>query len=359
MSLPGIEQLALRIRHPFSYSHIERARTTLALHSERKNEWDGPDTGPKAAKDKKLVILAADMGNDGIAGVTHGIQEAADLLGWELSVVDGEGTAVGRTAVFGKALTLKADGLIINGFDSVEQKAGILLSQQANIPIVAWHASEVNGPDPENGIFANITTDTKEVAETAALWAYANADARPGIVMITDTTYQIAIDKSEYIHELLYNIGSEVIDFLDIPIVSAKDEMHTTVAKLWKSHGKKWTHTIAINDIYFDYIADALTQAEAPKEFWPTCIAAGDGSASAYERIRDGQEQAITIAEPLNLQGWQMVDELNRAFHGEQWSNYQAPLHLVTADNIAFDGGKVNAYDPENSYRDKYSKIWL
>lgn len=359
MSFIDINRLALRIRHPLSFHHIERAKQTLALHSQRKSQWDGPTTGPKAAKDKRLVVLAADMGNDGIAGVTHGIQEAADLLGWDLSVVDGEGTAVGRTAVFGKALTLKADGLIINGFDSVEQKAGILLSQQANIPIVAWHACEVNGPDLENGIFANITTDAKEVAETAALWAYADADAKPGIVMITDTTYQIAIDKSEYIHELLYNIGSEVLDFLDIPIASAKKDMEKMVAELWQRHGKKWTYTIAINDIYFDSIIEALEKTSAPKEHWPTCIAAGDGSTSAYQRIRNGTGQAITIAEPLNLQGWQMMDEMNRAFNAEPWSGYQAPLHLVTSENIEFDGGKLNSFDPDSNYREKYAKIWL
>jgi len=359
MSLFDINQFALRLCHPFSYRHLEIAKKTLEQHSQRKEVWDGPTTGPKAAKDKKLVILAADMGNGGIAGVTHGIQEAADLLGWDLSVIDGEGTAVGRTAVFGKALTLKADGLIINGFDSVEQKAGILLSQQANIPIVAWHASEVNGPDPDNAIFANITTDAKQVAETAALWAYADANAKPGIVMVTDTTYQIAIDKSEYIHELLYQIGSEVIDFVDIPIASVQEDMESIVAKLWKRHGKKWTYTIAINDIYFDYIAQALKQAGAKNEDWPISIAAGDGSASAYQRIRDGLEQAITIAEPLNLQGWQMVDEMNRAFNGEPWSGYQTPMHLVTKGNVGFDGGEVNAFDPENAYREKYSAIWL
>ena len=43
----------------------------------------------------------------------------------------------------------------------------------------------------------------------------------------------------------------------------------------------------------------------------------GDGSESAYQRIRSGQYQAVTVAEPLNLQGWQLIDEMNRAVQGE------------------------------------------
>ena len=33
-------------------------------------------------------------------------------------------------------------------------------------------------------------------------------------------------------------------------------------------------------------------------------------------------------------------------------------VHLVTADNIAFDGGPKNVFDPDNGYRDAYKKIW-
>ena len=90
----------------------------------------------------------------------------------------------------------------------------------------------------------------------------------------------------------------------------------------------------------------------------PTNVAAGDGSESAYQRIRAKQYQAVTVAEPLNLQGWQLVDELNRAMAGEGWSKYVSPLHVVTSDNVEFDGGPKNTFDPDNGYRDAYKKIW-
>ena len=90
----------------------------------------------------------------------------------------------------------------------------------------------------------------------------------------------------------------------------------------------------------------------------PQNISAGDGSESAYQRIREKDHQAATVPEPLNMQGWQLVDELNRSFAKQPWSGFVPTVHLVTGDNIAFDGGPKNVFDPDNGYRDHYRAIW-
>jgi ribose transport system substrate-binding protein len=33
-------------------------------------------------------------------------------------------------------------------------------------------------------------------------------------------------------------------------------------------------------------------------------------------------------------------------------------VHLVTADNVAFEGGARFQYDPDNGYREAYRRIW-
>jgi ribose transport system substrate-binding protein len=74
--------------------------------------------------------------------------------------------------------------------------------------------------------------------------------------------------------------------------------------------------------------------------------------------VRAGDYQIGTVAEPLNEAGWQLVDELNRALAGQPESGYVAPVHLVTKDNIQYDGGPDNIYDPDNNYRGHYKAIW-
>jgi ribose transport system substrate-binding protein len=63
------------------------------------------------------------------------------------------------------------------------------------------------------------------------------------------------------------------------------------------------------------------------------------------------------VAEPLNLQGWQLVDELNRAMQGEACSGYVASPALVTPEGLT-KLGDSNQFDPDIPYRDAYAAIW-
>ena len=83
-----------------------------------------------------------------------------------------------------------------------------------------------------------------------------------------------------------------------------------------QKYGASWPHALAITDICFDFMGPALAAAGIAGDGAPKAVAAGDGSESACQRIRSGQYQAVTVAEPLNLQRWQLVDELNRAIQG-------------------------------------------
>ena len=334
------------------------ALALVKKYAGKQETWDGPTTGPKAAAGKTIVVLAADMKNGGILGVTNGVQEAAKKIGWTVRVLDGAGSVSGRAAAFGQALALKPDGIIINGFDAVEQKAAMGQAHDAKVPMVSWHASPKIGPDPDAGVFANVSTDPMLVSQVAADWAYADAGGKPGVVIFTDSTYAIAIAKADRMKQEIEKLGGTVLEYVDTPIADTSNRMPTLTTALLQKYGPKWTHSLAINDIYFDFMGPALAAAGIAGDGAPKAVAAGDGSESAYQRIRAGQYQAVTVAEPLNLQGWQLVDELNRAVQGQAWSGYTSPLHVVTKENVAFDGGDKNIFDPGNGYRDAYAKIW-
>ena len=85
------------------------------------------------------------MKNGGILGVTTGVQEAAARAGWDVRVLDSAGLVQSRTAAFGQALALQPAGIIINGFDAIEQQAALDQAAGAGIPMVSWHADPPNG----------------------------------------------------------------------------------------------------------------------------------------------------------------------------------------------------------------------
>jgi ribose transport system substrate-binding protein len=335
------------------------ARAVIAAATAPTSSWDGPTTGPRAVSGKTVVYVAADMRNGGIQEVSDGIKEAGRRIGWTVRVLDGQGSVSGIQSAFSQAIALKPDGIVIGGFDVVQNAATIKQAVDQGIKIVAWHGGPKPGPMTDYQVIANISTDSAKVAKVAADYAITQSDGHAGVVIYTDSAYAIALSKAKMMRDEIGTCpGCRVLSFEDTPLADTSTRMSQLTTSLLQRYGAKWTYSLAINDLYFDFIGPPLISAGRDPAGPPVNISAGDGSNSAYERIRSGQFQAATVPEPLLLQGWQAVDELNRGFAGQPPSGYVAPVHLVTAKNVDLDGGKKDIYDPANGYRDVYARIW-
>jgi ribose transport system substrate-binding protein len=130
--------------------------------------------------------------------------------------------------------------------------------------------------------------------------------------------------------------------------------MPAIVSALLHRFGARFGYMLAINGIYIGGARAGLVNAGRRGGDPPLAIGAGDGDASDFERIRAGDHQTASVAEPLYLQGWQLVDELNRARAGQPPSGYVAPPRLITRADVP-DGA---VFDPPSGYRASYRRIW-
>ena len=347
------------VRGAHAQDAVAHARAVVAAATAPSSSWDGPTTGPRAVAGKTVVYIAADERNGGIQEVGDGVKDAGKRIGWTIRVLDGQGSVSGIQSAFSQAIALKPDGIIIGGFDIVQSAAEIKQAVNQGIKVAAWHGAPKPGPMPEYDIISNIGSDSARVAEVAADYAIAQSDGHAGVIIFTDSAYAIALSKAKMMRDAMKaSPGSSVLSFEDTPLAETSTRMSQLTTSLLQRYGEKWTYTLAINDLYYDFIGPPLISAGRDAGGPPVNISAGDGSNSAYERIRAGQYQAATVPEPLVLQGWQVIDELNRGFSGQKASGYVAPVHLVTAKNVDLDGGKHDNYDPDNGYRDAYARIW-
>ncbi len=338
---------------------LDRARAVVAAATAPAAAWDGPTTGPRAAAGKTVIYVAGDMRNGGIQEVGDGVKEAGAKIGWTIRVLDGQGSVSGVQSALSQAIALKPDGIVVGGFDIVQSAADIKQATDRGIKVVAWHGAPKPGPLPDYQIIANISSDSSKVAKVAADCAIAQSDGKAGVIIFTDSAYAIALAKAKMMQDEIKTCsGCTVLAFEDTPLADTSTRMPQLTTTLLQRFGDKWTYSLAINDLYFDFIGPPLISAGRDPAGPPANISAGDGSNSAYGRIRAGQYQAATVPEPLLLQGWQVVDEMNRGFAGQPASGYVAPVHLVVEKNVEQDGGKSDLYDPDNGYRAIYAKIW-
>lgn len=316
--------------------------------------WKGPTTGPKAVHGKTVVYIAETLTNPGVAGVAQGVQEAAKIVGWHARTLNGQGTPAGQRAAFKEALHLRPDGIVISGFDPGVAPDEVKKANAAGIPLIGWHANPAPGPNDDPKLFSNVTTRVEDVAKISADWIIARSNGHAGVVLFTDATVPFAKHKSDLIKkELATCSGTKLLSYTNMPIPQVNSRAIGEVRSLMSRFGRKWTYSAAINDLYFQHAAPALRAAGKDGAGAPFNIGAGDGDPSAFQRVNGKQFQAATVPEPLSEQGWQIVDEFNRAFTGAKDSGYVAPVHIATAAN---SGGALS-WDSEG-YRQAYRKIW-
>lgn len=314
-------------------------------------EWQGPAEGPATLPGKRVVFLASDFRNGGVVGVYRGFEQAAKLVGWQVRALDGHGDADEWRRIAEQALQEAPDGVVLGGF-GVESLGELpALFRQRKIALVGWHAGDK--PGPTKALFNNVTTDPLVVADLAADLVIGEGAA--GVVIFTDSQFAIASVKTQRMAERISACAKcRLLSIEDLPIARTSADMAARVGQLHQRFGAAWTHSLAINDVYFDHINLPLAQL-GRKDI--RHVSAGDGSAKALGRIYSGLSQQIaTIAEPLSAHGWQLLDELNRALSGAPPSGYVArPLLITTevlreAENISIE--------LDRSHEFGYLRLW-
>ena len=338
---------------------VATAKAIVAGAAARKIPWTGPTTGPKARPGRSVILVSEDQRNGGALGVSVGVTQAAKAIGWNLRIIDGGGTISGRSAAFDQAMTLKPDAIIVDNDDAVEQHINLQRAAASGIKLIGWHATIRPGPAPELNLFTNISTDPLQVARTAAALVVAHSNGAAHVVVFTDSTEKISVLKSDAMARNISSApGCSVLSTQDTPLAQVSARIPQLTTSLLQQYGSKWNYSLAINDGFFDFMGPSLRSAGITRTGFPLNIAGGDGSRAAFQRIRTRNYQLATVAEPLSLHGWQAIDEANRAIAGAPPSGFVAPIHLVTAANVAADGGADDVFDPDNGYRAIYRRIW-
>ncbi|PHV13298.1 substrate-binding domain-containing protein [Chitinimonas sp. BJB300] len=315
--------------------------------------WDGPADGPIGQGKRKVIFLSQDLQNGGPTAAFRGLEEAAQILGWSVQAVNGKGDAAVIRSEFAAAIAQRPDAIVLGGFQ-VEDGANLIQkAKDANIVLVGWHAEAAPGPTKD--LFVNVATHSDEVAKVATEFVIKSAKDNAGVVIINDNRFAVANEKTKRMQEMLKKCKScQILSIENVLISQVKQDIDGVVQSLDKRFGKAWTHTLAINDIYFDEMNFPLIKLGRGDV---QNVAAGDGSAKALRRIKNGLSlQTATVAEPLSLQGWQLADELNRAFAGKQASGYITKPILVTTQSLARMG--YREIDANIPYKEAYIAIW-
>lgn len=317
--------------------------------------WEGPLQGPARQENKQIIYLADTYNNGGVSAVFRGLQQATQCLGWKLKYFDSNGDYATLANQFRQAIMSYPDAIVLGGVNVSTVEPLVMTAKSSGIQVAGWHAEESVGGTTT--LLTNITTDPYLVATMAAQFVIESSSGYIGIVIINDARFDIANAKVSKMKDVFRDcLRCDVLSVENIPINESGTRIPQLVPLLEQQFGRRWTHTLAINDIYFDHINYPL---RIINRLDIRNISAGDGSAKAISRIKSKRSQQVaTIAEPLNQQGWQLADELNRTFAHEPISEYISKPKLITSDSVLQKDTADGEAESIVLYKQYYREIW-
>ena len=335
---------------------MDQVRAELARYAGPQTDWRGPTAAPKPEPGKHIAYLSTDEQNDASREWGQAIAEAAGKIGWTVTIIDGHGTPVGWQQGLNQAIALKVDGIVTNA-DAASLQEPIREANARKITVVGIHATAFPGPQPELGLFVNIQQDPREIGSAQADWIIANSDGHARVVVTSHCEYAIACAKAHATEARIKDCpGCAVLEFSNSPIAEVAQRQPALVTAWVQKYGTP-LYITSVADYTADYQVPALRAGGVDPA--DAILVSADGNKSAYERIRaGGQYQLVTASEPYKMQGYQAVDELNRAFHGQPPSGFVQTPYLVTPENIHAEGGDRNTFIPSNDYERHYLALW-
>lgn len=335
---------------------LDKAKAEVIRLAGPQTAWNGPTSAPKPEPGKKVAYLANDAQNDATQEWANAVKEVGEKIGWEVTIIDGHGSPVGWQQGFNQAIALQVDGIVTDA-DAASLQPQINEAKAQGITVVGIHAAGFPGPQPDLGLFVNIQQDPRDIGRAQADWIIAHSGGTARVVVTTHCEFAIACAKATATKERIEECaGCKMLEFSNSPISEVAQRQPQLVTAWVQQYGTP-LYITSVADYTADFQIPALRTGGVKPE--DVIIVSADGNKSAYERIRaGGQYQQVTASEPYKMQGYQAIDELNRAFHGMESSGFIQTPYLVTPENVNAEGGDKNTFIPGNDYEKHYLALW-
>jgi ribose transport system substrate-binding protein len=334
---------------------VDEARQNLVTYAGSQSDWRGPTASPRPEPGKRIVYISNDENNNAARAWGVAIREAAEAIGWEATVIDGQATPVGWINAMNQAIALQVDGIVTSA-DAASMQEPIASAREKGIPVVGIHAAALPGPNEALGLFTNIQQDPRNIGAAQADWVIADSGGTARVIVTSHNEFAIAETKSRATEARLKECeGCEVLEYVSSPIAEVAQRQPQLVMSWVQKYGTP-LYVTAVADYTLDFQVPALRNAGVDPA--TVRLVGADGQASAYERIRAGEYQVVTVSGPVDMQAYQAIDELIRAFAGEPPSGFVQTPYVVTPDNVDLEGGDQNQFIPSNNYRERYKELW-
>jgi ribose transport system substrate-binding protein len=313
-------------------------------------DFPGPNTGPTPVpKGKKLFIITCSSQGVGCVKLSDGIEEAAKVLGWTTTVIDGKGNPQVWNGAIRTAITSKADAIAIVAVPPALVGDGLKRAKAAGIPVISGFNPQST---QDSGVHAFVTPDHTAQGKAMADWIIADSGGKAKVVLVREDAFPEIKERQDAVAaELGKCSGCEIVATPQSELASLSNRFPGVITSTLQAHPDA-EYIVTPYDAASIFAGQAIRTAGKSGQ---VKITGFEGDPSAIDAIAKG-DQAATIADPTHFMGWQIVNETVRALAGQKPTNILNKWRLFTKDNIA--EVKTDVYELDYDYRSNFKSLW-
>ncbi len=294
-----------------------------------------------AAGDEFLLGLVSITPSDSSnARFIKGATEAAEELGWTVSVIDARGSADEANAAFQNLVQRGAGAIIDLVFPVTSLGAGLAAAREAGVPVATW------GGGLGEGVVATNGTGGPQ-AEEVIRQMVADMEGSGEVLALTYHTGQVCREREEVFDAILAEYPEIEVSKNEVPIPGYL-QAGAQFAAAWLAGRPAGEANYAVWGCWDDPALGAISslkqQARDDVKVYGT-----NGNVDAIVAVQDGWMTATAWA-AVEEEGRVLVETLNEAIQaGDAWEPkaVEVPVRVVNAETLeAFLAEHPEAIDP-------------
>lgn len=322
-----------------------------------------PADGPKGATAKSVWVISCGQSAAGCVMFSAAQAEAAESLGWDVTIVDGAFSPTTEAQGIQQAVAAGADAVLLASIECDTVQAAVQGALDAGVAVIG--APDFGcGIDPSEGMDPLLSTTVvpSDAYPTFADLASAQGTARAAYLSetapdakIINVTYSgrftMAMDRG-FLAELDSSCtGCEIVATVELtPQDGPGGGFGGKIATALLENPAATAIVVPLDVVLLLGGAQALAQ-----DGREMIVIGGEGSGAGMQFVRDGVVDA-EVSVPWEWAGWAAVDSLNRWFNDAPAVPAGIGVQIVTLDNGLPEGEQP--YQSEFDFRAAYQAAW-
>lgn len=313
-------------------------------------EWNGPTSGPTAQSGVRVMWISCGLAAEGCKVPADGALEAGKLLGWDVTVVDGQFDPAVYNRSISEAIDQHYDAVVLGAVSSEAVSSAVKRAREAGIIVGSWDS--LNEPS-DSGVSFEADQDVVAQGEAMASYLIASTDGAAKAHVMYAPEFKQNSTLIEGVQNAFDKCATCEIVKLDQFVSGEADSRLPTLAVTTLNENPAINLTISSYDASLLGVVPALESAGLADR---TQIVGFNGISPMLSFIAEGRATA-TVSAPQAWGAWATMDNINRLVAGEEPVEQNVPFRLFATENI--DQITLgNAYEGDYDFRSDYAAIW-